>query len=104
MSQMSFGDAEYAGKRKKTRREVFLEEMDQVVPCEFGVRAVIEFGVIEFGVRAVIIATVGLPSRQHSAGDNYGSDPKLYPNIAALTPDTLVKLACGSDTELLRSR
>jgi len=32
MSQMSFGDAEYAGKRKKTRREVFLEEMDQVVP------------------------------------------------------------------------
>jgi IS5 family transposase len=32
MSQISFGDAEYAGKRKKTRREVFLEEMDQVVP------------------------------------------------------------------------
>src|SRR5512135_1100705 len=32
MSQMSFGDAEYAGKRKKTRREVFLEEMEQVVP------------------------------------------------------------------------
>src|SRR5579862_9899051 len=32
VSQMSFGDAEYAGKRKKTRREVFLEEMDQVVP------------------------------------------------------------------------
>ena len=32
MSQMSFWDAEYAGKRKKTRREVFLEEMDQVVP------------------------------------------------------------------------
>jgi len=32
MSQMSFGDAEYADKRKKTRREVFLEEMDQVVP------------------------------------------------------------------------
>jgi IS5 family transposase len=29
---MSFGDAEYAGKRKKTRREVFLEEMEQVVP------------------------------------------------------------------------
>jgi hypothetical protein len=32
MKQMTFGDAEYAGKRKKTRREVFLEEMDQVVP------------------------------------------------------------------------
>ena len=32
MSQLSFTDAEYAGKRKKTRREVFLEEMEQVVP------------------------------------------------------------------------
>ena len=32
MDQMSFGDAEYAGKRKKTRREVFLDEMEQVVP------------------------------------------------------------------------
>jgi transposase, IS5 family len=32
MSQISFADAEYAGKRKKTRREVFLDEMEQVVP------------------------------------------------------------------------
>ena len=32
MSQMSFGYAEYAGKRKRTRREAFLEEIDQVVP------------------------------------------------------------------------
>ena len=32
MSQMSFSDAEYAGKRKRTRREQFLAEMDQVVP------------------------------------------------------------------------
>ena len=32
MSQISFGDAEYEGKRKKTRREVFLAEMEQVVP------------------------------------------------------------------------
>ena len=32
MSQISFSDAEYAGKRKKTRREVFLEEMEVVVP------------------------------------------------------------------------
>ncbi|WP_429002620.1 hypothetical protein [Xanthomonas fragariae] len=29
---LSFGDAEYNGKRKRTRREVFLCEMDQVVP------------------------------------------------------------------------
>jgi transposase, IS5 family len=32
MSQISFADAEYAGKSKKTRREVFLEEMELVVP------------------------------------------------------------------------
>jgi IS5 family transposase len=32
MSQMSFSDVEYTGKRKKTRREVFLSEMEQVVP------------------------------------------------------------------------
>ena len=34
MSQISFADAEYAGKRKKTRREVFLEEMEVVVPWQ----------------------------------------------------------------------
>jgi transposase, IS5 family len=32
MSQISFADAEYAGKRKKTRREIFLQEMELVVP------------------------------------------------------------------------
>ncbi|SDZ20534.1 Transposase domain [Lysobacter sp. yr284] len=30
----SFGDAEYNGKRKRTRREIFLAEMDQVVPWQ----------------------------------------------------------------------
>jgi len=32
MKQMTFADAEYAGKRKQTRNELFLIEMDQVVP------------------------------------------------------------------------
>ena len=32
MDQMSFGDAEYAAKKKRTRREIFLAEMEQVVP------------------------------------------------------------------------
>ena len=32
MTQLTFSDAEYAGKQKQTRREVFLAEMDQVVP------------------------------------------------------------------------
>jgi len=32
MDQLSFTDAEYAGKKKRTRREKFLLEMEQVVP------------------------------------------------------------------------
>lgn len=34
MNQLTFGDAEYLGKRKRTRREVFLAEMEQVIPWE----------------------------------------------------------------------
>lgn len=40
MSQISFADAEHAGKRKKTRREVFLEEMELVVPWKALVRLI----------------------------------------------------------------
>lgn len=32
MMQLSFADAEHTGKRKRTRREIFLAEMEQVVP------------------------------------------------------------------------
>jgi IS5 family transposase len=32
MGQIGFADAEHAGKRKKTPREAFLEEMERVVP------------------------------------------------------------------------
>lgn len=32
MTQLTFADGEYAGKRKQTRREVFLSEMEKVVP------------------------------------------------------------------------
>jgi len=34
MTQLTFGDLEYAGKRKRTRREIFLAEMEQVVPWQ----------------------------------------------------------------------
>lgn len=34
MRQISFGDSEYLAKKKKTRREIFLDEMEQVVPWE----------------------------------------------------------------------
>lgn len=32
MAQLTFGDAEFAGKGKSTRKERFLAEMEQVVP------------------------------------------------------------------------
>nr|WP_228288973.1 transposase [Klebsiella pneumoniae] len=38
---MTFADAEYAGKRKQTRKELFLIEMDRVVPWK-GLIALIE--------------------------------------------------------------
>jgi transposase, IS5 family len=41
MKQMTFADAEYAGKRKQTRKELFLIEMDRVVPWK-GLLALIE--------------------------------------------------------------
>ena len=39
MDQISFSDAEHAGKRKKTRLEIFLEEMELVVPWKAGVQS-----------------------------------------------------------------
>lgn len=41
MKQATFADAEYAGKRKQTRRERFLIEMDRVMPWK-GLIALIE--------------------------------------------------------------
>jgi IS5 family transposase len=43
MEQISFAEAEYAAKRKKTRREVFLEEMERVVPWRALVRVISPF-------------------------------------------------------------
>ncbi len=43
LKQITFADAEYAGKRKQTRKELFLIEMDQVVPWK-GLVTMIEPG------------------------------------------------------------
>lgn len=43
MDQMSFAEAEYAAKRKKTRREVFLEEMELVVPWKALIKVISPF-------------------------------------------------------------
>lgn len=40
MSQISFADAEHASKKKLTRREVFLQEMEQVIPWKAFVKLI----------------------------------------------------------------
>ncbi len=32
MTQMTFAEAEFANKKRKTRREIFLERMDKLIP------------------------------------------------------------------------
>ena len=43
MDQLSFAEAEYAAKKKKTRREVFLEEMELVVPWKALIKVITPF-------------------------------------------------------------
>jgi IS5 family transposase len=43
MKQLTFGDAEFAGKGKKTRKERFLAEMDKVVPWDALIRLIAPF-------------------------------------------------------------
>ena len=43
MDQMSFGDAEFAAKKKTTRREIFLAEMDKVVPWDSLLKVIAPF-------------------------------------------------------------
>ena len=40
LSQLSFSDVEYGAKRKKTKREIFLAEMDSVVPWDSMIRLI----------------------------------------------------------------
>ena len=49
MSQMTFADAEYAGKRKQPRRELFLIEMDRVVPWK---------GLVELDIKVAVFDPV----------------------------------------------
>jgi len=40
MSQLSFSKVEYGAKRKKTKWEIFLAEMDSVVPWDSMIRLI----------------------------------------------------------------
>lgn len=85
MTQLTFSDAEYAGKRKQTRREVFLSEMDQVVPWD-ALLALIEphYPKAGRGRRPYPLATM---LRIHLLQQWYGmSDPAMEEALYEIAP------------------
>ena len=85
MSQMSFGDAEYAGKRKQTRREVFLGEMERVVPWKSLLDLIEPFYPIAGGGRQPYRLETML--RVHLMQNWFGlSDPAMEEALYEITP------------------
>lgn len=85
MSQLSFSDAEFAGKRKKTRKEEFFAEMEQVVPWA-SLRKLIEplYPVAGRGRRPYPLDTM---LRVHLIQNWYGlSDPAMEEALYEVTP------------------
>lgn len=109
MKQLSFSDAEYVGKRKRTRREVFLAEMHRAVPWP-QLEALIEphYPKAGGGRRPYRLATM---LRIHCLQQWYGlSDPameeELY-EIASMRQFAGLSLARGSvpdETTILNFR
>jgi IS5 family transposase len=109
MKQLSFSDAEYGGKRKRTRREVFLAEMNRAVPWA-KLEALIEphYPKAGSGRRPYRLATM---LRIHCLQQWYGlSDPameeELY-EIASMRQFAGLSLARGSvpdETTILNFR
>ena len=82
---MSFGDAEYAGKRKRTRREEFLAEMEKVVPWS-ALEALIEphYPKAGGGRRPYPLAAM---LRTHLMQNWFGfSDPAMEEALYEITP------------------
>src|SRR3954447_17215842 len=109
MKQLSFSDAEYGGKRKRTRREVFLTEMHRAVPWS-RLEALIEphYPKAGGGRRPYALATM---LRIHCLQQWYGlSDPameeELY-EIASMRQFAGLSLARGKvpdETTILNFR
>jgi len=85
MSQMSFSDAEFAGKRKKTRKEEFLAEMEQVVPWASLLKLIEPlYPVAGRGRRPYPLETM---LRVHLLQNWYGlSDPAMEEALYEVTP------------------
>lgn len=43
MTQPTFGDIEYANRKRKTKREIFLESMDRIIPWDHWVSLIVPF-------------------------------------------------------------
>jgi IS5 family transposase len=100
LGQASFSDLEYANKKRRTRRELFLAEMDAVVPCP-ELLAVVERHYPRTGavVRRSVwprccgstFSSSGSPCR--TASDRTGSTTSSlrrfagFPNVTAALPD-----------------
>ena len=85
MTQMSFGDAEYAGKRKQTRREIFLAEMERVVPWKSLLNLIEPFYPIAGNGRPPYPLETML--RVHLLQNWYGlSDPAMEEALYEITP------------------
>lgn len=85
MTQLSFSDAEYVGKRKQTRRERFLAEMEQAVPWK-ALIALIEpvYPKAGNGRRPYALETM---LRIHLMQNWYGySDPAMEEALYEVTP------------------
>jgi len=85
MTEMRFSDNEYTGKRKQTRREKFLAEMEQVLPWE-ALLAVIEpkYGNAGDGRRAYALETM---LRIHLMHNWFGySDPAMEEALYEVAP------------------
>jgi IS5 family transposase len=109
MSQLSFSDVEYGVKRKKTKREIFLAEMDSVVPWDLMIKLIEPM----YPKSAVGRPAYGLPSmlRVYCMQQWYGlSDPAmeeaLY-EIASMRRFAGFSLGSGSipdETTILKFR
>ncbi len=80
MDQMSFGDAEYAAKKKTTRRELFLAEMDKVVPWDSLLKVIEPFYPVAGGGRRPYPVQVMV--RVHLMQNWFGlSDPAMEESL-----------------------
>ena len=56
MFQLSFGDMEYSNRRRKTKRELFLEQMDKIIPWADWVDMIAAYFILQANADARLLA------------------------------------------------